>query len=316
MAYPIPMHRLILTCAISLISTTAVGLAASVAWAAEASIPDLDYAAEHEQWQAERIAFLKGPDGYLNLAGLHWLRAGVYSFGSEKSNDLVFPQKSASRIGTLTLQDDEVQMLVNDGVGVMVDGAAVSQATMSDDRSAAPRTAVHGSVAWTVIRRDDRIAVRVRDFEHPSLATFETPDSFPLDRGYRLAADFVPYETPRIVNVETVIEGLEYKPEAPGTLRFRIDAESYELEAYSSGDKLFLVFGDQTSGRDTYPAGRFLYAEAPDAGGKTVLDFNKAHNPPCAFNEFATCPVASPRNRLATRITAGERFDPRSHDWQ
>ncbi len=68
-----------------------------------------------------------------------------------------------------------------------------------------------------------------------------------------------------------------------------------------------------TSGRQTYPAGRFLYASAPDERGETVLDFNRAYNPPCAFNDFATCPVASPRNRLAVSIEAGEKFDPKVH---
>jgi uncharacterized protein (DUF1684 family) len=87
----------------------------------------------------------------------------------------------------------------------------------------------------------------------------------------------------------------------------------HELEAYKSGDRLFLVFADQTSGRETYPAGRFVYTSWPDEDGKTILDFNKSYNPPCAFNAFATCPVASPRNRLKTRIEAGEIYDPETH---
>ena len=110
-----------------------------------------------------------------------------------------------------------------------------------------------------------------------------------------------------------MIEGLDYKPEAPGKLRFDIGSDTFELEAYAAGDKLFLVFGDETSGRDTYPAGRFLYTELPDPAGVTTLDFNKAHNPPCAYNEFATCPVASPRNRIPVMIEAGERYDAGAH---
>lgn len=94
---------------------------------------------------------------------------------------------------------------------------------------------------------------------------------------------------------------------------FDIDGETYELEAYASGDSLFFVFGDSTTGRETYPAGRFLYAAVPGDDGKTVLDFNRAYNPPCAFNDFATCPVASPRNRIGARIDAGEKFDPDVH---
>ena len=88
---------------------------------------------------------------------------------------------------------------------------------------------------------------------------------------------------------------------------------SYELEAYLVGDSLFFVFGDLTNRGETYGAGRFLYAELPGEDGKTVLDFNKSYSPPCAFNDFSTCPVASPRNRLKVRIEAGEKFDPALH---
>jgi uncharacterized protein (DUF1684 family) len=96
-------------------------------------------------------------------------------------------------------------------------------------------------------------------------------------------------------------------------VEFEIGGETQTLEAYASGDQLFFVFGDATTGRETYPAGRFLYADAPGTDGKTLMDFNRAYNPPCAFNDFATCPVASPRNRMAARIEAGEKFDPTVH---
>jgi hypothetical protein len=90
---------------------------------------------------------------------------------------------------------------------------------------------------------------------------------------------------------------------------FEIGGEPYELEAYESGEMLFFVFGDLTNRDETYGAGRFLYSSVPAADGLLVLDFNKSYSPPCAFNDFATCPVASPRNRLPVRIEAGERFD-------
>ncbi|TLY81464.1 MAG: DUF1684 domain-containing protein, partial [Gammaproteobacteria bacterium] len=60
------------------------------------------------------------------------------------------------------------------------------------------------------------------------------------------------------------------------------------------------------SGRETYGAGRFMYL-SPPLNGKTVVDFNKAYNPPCAFNDFATCPLPPPQNRLRLRIEAGEK---------
>ena len=69
--------------------------------------------------------------------------------------------------------------------------------------------------------------------------------------------------------------------------------------------ELWFILRDQTSGQETYPAGRFLYADLPKAG-KVVLDFNKAYNPPCAFTAFATCPLPPPQNWMPVRIEAGE----------
>jgi uncharacterized protein (DUF1684 family) len=50
-----------------------------------------------------------------------------------------------------------------------------------------------------------------------------------------------------------------------------------------------------------------MYVKKPDASGKTIIDFNKAFNPPCVFSDFATCPLPPPQNRLAIAITAGEK---------
>jgi uncharacterized protein (DUF1684 family) len=69
---------------------------------------------------------------------------------------------------------------------------------------------------------------------------------------------------------------------------------------------LFFIFRDRTSGKQTYPAGRFLYAE-PAKDGRVVLDFNRAQNPPCAFTAFATCPLPPKGNALAVAVASGEK---------
>ncbi|HPI81095.1 MAG TPA: DUF1684 domain-containing protein, partial [Cyclobacteriaceae bacterium] len=62
-----------------------------------------------------------------------------------------------------------------------------------------------------------------------------------------------------------------------------------------------------TNGNGTYPSGRYMYVKHPDGAGKVVVDFNKAYNPPCAFTEFATCPLPPRQNGLPLAITAGEK---------
>jgi uncharacterized protein (DUF1684 family) len=213
----------------------------------------------------------------------------------------------------LQTNEEGVVLTVHASADVLYENAPVSSILISDDTTENPIALTHGSLAWTIIKRDGRFALRLRDFEHPAIANFASLDYFPIDTALRVTATLEPFDEPKILNVNTTIAGLGYNPQSPGTVTFEIDGVTHELEAYASGDQLFFIFGDQTSGRETYPAGRFVYAAAPGEDGTTILDFNKAYNPPCAFNAFATCPVASPRNRLNTRIEVGEKFDPKTH---
>lgn len=271
------------------------------------------YEAELEQWRSERIASLKGPTGYLNLVGLYWLSDGDTRIGSAADNDIVFPADAAPYIGELKSTPEGVTLVTAADADVRYAGIPVSSILISDDTTASPVTLTHGSLAWTIIKRDGRFALRLRDFEHPAIAAFAPIESYPIDPALIVTATLNRFDEPKVMNVNTTIEGLGYHPESPGSVRFSTGGEVYELEAYASGENLFFVFGDLTSGRETYPAGRFLYAAAPDDDDETILDFNRAYNPPCAFNAFATCPVASPRNRLKTPIEAGEKYDPAVH---
>ena len=271
------------------------------------------YAAEILQWRTERLANLKGPYGYLNLVGLYWLQEGSSRIGSAADNDIVFPANAASYIGELQTSAEGVVLAADSSADVRHEEIPVRSILISDDTTEKPVALTHESFAWTVIKRDGRFALRLRDFDHPAIAAFPPIESYPIDPAMRVAATLNPFDEPKVLDVKTTIEGLGYRPESPGTVAFDIDGTAYELEAYTSGDRLFFVFGDATTGRETYPAGRFLYADVPGDDGKTILDFNRAYNPPCAFNEFATCPVASPRNRLLARIEAGEKYDPAVH---
>ena len=249
------------------------------------------------------------PTGYLTLAGLFWLEQPSTSFGSAADNDVLFPQKAASHIGEFRLTDDGVFMIAQPDVDVRFDDEPVQSILIADDTTESPVMITHGSLAWTVIQRDGRFAVRLRDVENPVLESFPSLEYFPIDPAWRVEATFKRYGEPRTVAVSTVIEGLGWNPESPGVVVFDKDGESFELEGYASGEELFFVFGDRSNGRQTYPAGRFLYAAMPEDGGMTILDFNRSYSPPCAFNDFSTCPVASPRNRLAKVVAAGELFN-------
>ena len=271
------------------------------------------YESDNLQWRVERVENLKGPSGYLNLAGLFWLSPGTTTIGSASDNDIVFPMSAADYVGELQLSEQGVLLVAADNVDIRVDNAPVHAIFIADDTTDAPVTVTHASLAWIIIKRDNRFALRLRDHEHPAIAAFPPIEYYPIDSKYRVSAALHRFAEPKILKVDTVIEGLGWQPESPGVVEFNLENQTFQLEAYASGDELFFVFGDRTSGRETYPAGRFLYAKLPADGELTVLDFNRAYNPPCAFNDFATCPVAAPQNRLSIRIEAGEKFDPAVH---
>lgn len=271
------------------------------------------YEAEILEWREQRIASLTAPGGYLNQVGLFWIEEGNWTIGSAPGSDIRLPASAAGRIGELRVGADEVRLVVDDGVEVLHDGASVRDLAMPPDVSGELVMVRHGSIAWSVIERGGKLAVRVRDFEHPWLDAFGPIPYYDIDPAWRVEAVLQRYPEPREIVVNTVIEGFQQFPVAPGTATFVIDGVEYELEPQLSGDKLFFVFGDRTNRDDTYGAGRYLYADMPGDDGRFVLDFNTAKSPPCAFNDFSTCPVASPRNRLPIRIEAGEKYDEALH---
>src|SRR5262249_19939587 len=129
---------------------------------------------------------------------------------------------------------------------------------------------------------------------------------FPLNAKYRIAARWV--AEPRRIPILNVL-GQTEQSECPGYVEFRLDGQDWRLFSVlgePGAQELFFIFLCQTAGKETYGAGRFLYADLPK-DGKVILDFNKAYNPPCAFTDYATCPLPPKENHLATQIEAGEK---------
>ena len=276
--------------------------------AAKESNPD-DYRAAIERWQNDRIERLKSADGALNLAGLYWLAEGENTIGAGAGNDIVLPAgKAAEYVGVITLEKGQVFISVADGAKVYHDDRQIRALALADDQQDQVTLLNHRKLAWFIIKREEQFALRLRDFENAALAAFPGIDHYSVDSRWRVEATLARYAEPRRIKVSTVIDGLSFNPVSPGRLQFSLDGQAMALEAIDRGDELFVIFADHTSGREIYGAGRFLYTAQADASGRTIIDFNKAYNPPCAFNDFSTCPVAPRHNRLPIAVTAGERY--------
>jgi uncharacterized protein (DUF1684 family) len=132
---------------------------------------------------------------------------------------------------------------------------------------------------------------------------------FPIQMAYRVTGRVIPDASPRTVQVLNTFGDVDtYRTE--GVVEFTLQGQRLRLRPFITRPKRFyFVFRDASSGRETYEAARFLYSDLRD-DGTTVLDFNQAYNPPCAFNPYTTCPIPLPENRLVVKILAGEKAYP------
>lgn len=258
-------------------------------------------AADHRDREAKLLA----EDGWVNLAGRFPLPAGRSSFGAASDHPIVFPgHKCPDRLGHFVLRNDSVWVELEPGSGVLANGKA-AESPVRVFPSEQLVVLQSGVLRWTVIKRADRFFVRLRDLEHPALKAFKGIPTYPADSTWRVTArlERSPGKKIPITNVlgQTTLQ------DSPGTLVFDLKGATYRLDAVEDDQRLFILFADATTGVETYGTGRFLYADPPDANGQTVLDFNYAINPPCAFTEFAVCPLPPKQNGLPIAVTAGEK---------
>ncbi len=273
--------------------------------------PSDAYRAEIEAWRARRVERLRSDTGWLTVVGLSWLEPGKNSVGSAPGNRVVLPAgKAPGYAGAIDRSDGSATFHAAPGSGITAEGKPVTALALRPDTSGSPTTLSVGPVSFYLIERGDRLGVRVKDRESAARRDFHGIESFPIDTKWRVEAKFEPYDPPKKIPVPTIL-GTEEAGECPGALVFELDGKPYRLDPIlEQGETdLFVIFGDRTNGKETYGAGRFVYA-APAVGGKTVLDFNKAYNPPCVFTPYATCPLPPAQNKLPIEIPAGEkRYD-------
>ncbi len=287
-------------------------LGAGAASAAGTAEPQVTAAAEHaaiSAWRTRRADSLTSDTGWLTLAGLFWLKPGDNSFGRAASNALVLDNAAlADSAGSFVLSADKVRFVARPGSGVTHDGQPVAALDLTSDVHGEPTVLASGALRFFAIERAGNIGVRVRDLNNPHRLNFQGLMYFPVSTAWVFEARFEPYRPAHHIKITNIL-GMEEDDESPGAVVFRKDGREWRLDTVleEPGDQeLFIMFADATSGRETYGAGRFLYIPLP-VDGRALLDFNKAFNPPCALNDFATCPLPPYQNRLQLKVDAGEK---------
>jgi uncharacterized protein len=267
------------------------------------------YIQEIDGWYKKRIESLKEKDSWLSLAGLFWLNPGENSFGSDKSNGIIFPEgKAEDFMGWFDLKDGVVSVRLKPGVNITINDSVVTKMIMKNDNTPSPSILRYKTLSWFVIKREDKYGIRLKDSANPEFERFDGIDRYDVNPKWKVKAKFYPYDPVKNIEIPTIM-GTIIKEPSLGYLQFQIDGKTFQLDPTGNinSKKLFIIFADQTNGDETYGAGRFLSVDFPHPDSTVYIDFNKAYNPPCAFTKYATCPLPPKQNQLAIEVTAGEK---------
>ena len=263
-----------------------------------------DYEAKTEAWRVDREKGLKADEGWLTIAGLHFLDEGDNSFGSSHENDIVL-RTGPPHAGLITMREGVVDVAAPNGGALSVDGREVKAARLWSGAGGDRPSIEIGPLSLFCHQSGDRLAVRLRDRESDIRRDFAGLRWFPADESFRVRARYVPHEQQRRMRLPNNLGDI-FTISSGGSVAFALGDQELRLLAIEDDGELWLIFRDLTSGKETYPAARYLYADPPDEDGFTIVDFNRAYNPPCAYNPYTTCPLPPPENRLPVRIEAGE----------
>ncbi len=265
---------------------------------------DPGYVDSVKSWQAEREENLQKDKGWLTVAGLYWLREGENWVGTATSNDFVLPEGSApATVGVFKFHDRKATFQVGNGVTITRDGKPIHKVELEMGEKHAIE--INDLKMW-LHYSGERLAIRLRDLNASYRKEFAGLDWFPVDPKFRVEATFTPHTEEKKVEMLNILGDIEVF-EAAGYVDFELQGQKVRMEPMKAREgALWLIFRDGTSGKGSYQAARFLRTEPPK-NGKVVIDFNRAYNPPCAYNPHTTCPMPTKENRLEIRIEAGEK---------
>lgn len=276
------------------------------------ALPSESHQQTIEAWRASRHERLVQTDGWLTLVGLEWLKQGENRVGSAADNDIRLAGGPANW-GSVFLGDDQLRFTNTGNDSVRIDNEPLQQVELIPDTEGKPNVVSSGTLSFYVIFRES-YALRIKDSQAVALQNFKGVENYPINEAWRIEGLFVSAAEGTSLEISNVL-GQISESSVFGMFEFEKDGKSYSLLGLGDEDSedLWFIFADRTSGHGTYGAGRFLYSDGMPENDRLTLDFNKAYNPPCAFNPYSTCPLPPQRNRMDLLVTAGEKdFHPDS----
>jgi uncharacterized protein len=239
----------------------------------QAPIPP-DYESTFDAWSQLRHHSLTNPTGWMRLSGMLWIENGTIAFLGgevERRDSLVFHADT---------------LLFNGPDSPIIEA---------------------GTYRWRIIKRTGLIGIRIWNTENAEVDAFTGFPRYAIDTTFVRNARFRPNPPGTTLPIVNILGKVEDMP-SPGVLEFDLDGDVHTLHALEGETQFFVIFADPTNRTETYQAGRFIYIDPPKEGSdRTIIDFNKAYNPPCAYSEFTTCQLPPEGNVLSVSITAGEK---------
>jgi uncharacterized protein len=264
------------------------------------SIDQIDqtiFSREWSEWHQAHERRLGDPHGFLAVTGLHWLNGEPVRFDDAP--------------GEWSTSEGGVRVVLADSESLEIDGETVrGEYNFGPIEERGSLTARFDNAVVEVAKRGGHDILRPRHPEHDLVRNFIGTPTFEPDLRWVVSGQFVAFDSPRAVTVGAAVEGLQHVYDSPGQIEFELQGSNYRLTVFggSTPDSFVILFNDATSGVTTYGANRALAVEAPDEEGRVTLDFNRATNLPCAYTDFATCPLPPTENRLPIAIEAGEKI--------
>jgi uncharacterized protein len=272
-------------------------------WPEPPAVDQAQYQKQYETWLGEQQNVARESS---IIVGIWPLPEGETAFGSDRSLPIVLPASVPARAGVFRRGGEKLTITPAPGVALLGEGGKAVAAS-----SEVPYEMTLGSLRMSVIPMPDRRQfVSASDDAHPLLKDFPKVQTYPVDRRWRVSARFDAFEQPRTMHIDDVRGGRMEFP-AVGRLTFRIGGQEQQLTAFQFPDsqEFFVLFKDATNASTTYGF-RMIGAPVVHNSEWTVLDFNVARNPPCAYSPYTTCPLPPAENRLAVAIEAGEKRFP------
>jgi len=287
--------------------------------AAEAPVAPADPVAAVQAWRDKHERDYRYE--WVSISALHPLQPGTHAIGSDPASDIVVDHLPP-RAGTVTVEGETVRFEPEPYVAAVRKGSRVlpqpgqipdepltGPVVLHEPGLESPPEVVIGSVRMIIHTSGGHLALRIRDPQSEQALGFLGFSWFPIDEAYRVTARFIPDEQPRELQVLNTYGDIDTYP-TEGVVEFELGGVTHRLRPFTTRpSRFYFVFRDASSGEETYETARFLYSDLLE-DGTTVLDFNEAYNPPCAFNAYTTCPIPLRENILPVKILAGEKAYP------